>query len=169
MAGRWVPAGYLALEPWWRNLFENIAAVQFNHRLLALTTLAAVAWLWAQALRRAAGPARRLAHLALAAAAAQVALGIATLLSKVAIPLASAHQATALVLLTLLLALRHALGPGSFRCMAPPLGGMAPLPLRALATSVSTPWAMRSFHAFLSPSLGAPAAPVEWHAKQFAS
>lgn len=111
MAGRWVPAGYLALEPWWRNLFENIAAVQFNHRLLALTTLAAVVWLWAKTRRRASGSVRRLAHLALAVAITQVALGIGTLLSKVAVPVASAHQATALVLFTILLALRHAVGP----------------------------------------------------------
>lgn len=29
-----------------RNLFENTAAVQFNHRMLAYTTLAGVATLW---------------------------------------------------------------------------------------------------------------------------
>jgi len=113
MAGRWVPAGYLALEPWWRNLFENIAAVQFNHRLLALATLAAVAGLWLAALRAPLAPhGRRLAHAALAMAVVQVGLGISTLLSHVAVPLASAHQAGAIVLLTLLLALRHALGAG---------------------------------------------------------
>ena len=41
MDGRLVPAGYAALSPFGRNLVENIAAVQFNHRLLA--TLSGIA------------------------------------------------------------------------------------------------------------------------------
>ena len=36
------PAGLLArLSPWWRNFFENLVAVQFDHRVLAETTLVA--------------------------------------------------------------------------------------------------------------------------------
>ena len=113
MAGRWIPEGYWTLEPWWRNLFENIAAVQFNHRLLALATLAAVAALWVAALRAPLAPrGRRLAHACLVMALVQVGLGVSTLLSHVALPLASAHQAGAIVLLTLLLALRHGLRHG---------------------------------------------------------
>lgn len=110
MAGQWIPPGYLALEPWWRNLVDNVAAVQFDHRALALATLALVAGLWTAA-RQAPLTARGqwLAHLTFGMAVVQVALGIATLLSYVALPLASAHQAGALVLLTLLLAWRHAL------------------------------------------------------------
>ena len=46
MGGRLVPAEYWAL-PGMRNFFENTAAVQFNHRLLATTTLASVASVWA--------------------------------------------------------------------------------------------------------------------------
>ncbi len=121
MAGRWIPEGYWALEPWWRNLFENIAAVQFNHRLLALTTLAAVVALWLAAMRAPLAPrGRRLAHAALVMALVQVGLGISTLLSHVALPLASAHQAGAIVLLTLLLALRH--GLRAARAGHPPRG-----------------------------------------------
>src|SRR4051812_26729148 len=50
--------------------------------------------------------------------------------------------------------------------LVPPLGGMAPLPLMALATSAGMPCAMRGAHAALSPNFGAPAAPVPWQAKQ---
>jgi cytochrome c oxidase assembly protein subunit 15 len=47
MDGRLVPAGYADLSPFARNLVENVAAVQFNHRLLAtLATLAAIALAW---------------------------------------------------------------------------------------------------------------------------
>ena len=45
MDGRLVPEGYWRLQPAWRNLAENVAAVQFNHRLLA--TLAGLAALGA--------------------------------------------------------------------------------------------------------------------------
>lgn len=46
--GRVVPEEYWA--QWeikgWRNFFENTAAVQFDHRVLAITTLVAVTGLW---------------------------------------------------------------------------------------------------------------------------
>ena len=40
MAGYWVPPGMAAMEPFWRNLFENPVSVQFIHRIIALSTLA---------------------------------------------------------------------------------------------------------------------------------
>jgi cytochrome c oxidase assembly protein subunit 15 len=111
MDGRVVPAGYDELRPFIRNWFENIAAVQFDHRVLAITTAGAVLLLWAAgrraALPRAACPAL---NALFAAAAAQLALGIATLLSAVPIPLAAAHQAGAVLLLTAAIVFRHTLG-----------------------------------------------------------
>ena len=35
MDGSFVPSGYFFMSPFWRNIFENAAAIQFNHRLLA--------------------------------------------------------------------------------------------------------------------------------------
>jgi cytochrome c oxidase assembly protein subunit 15 len=107
MDGRLVPAGYLDETPWWANLFENVAAVQFNHRALAMTTLAYAIAL-ALAGRTAAPRVRGLALATSAMAAAQAALGIATLLLVVPILLAAAHQAGAVMLLTLALMLAHA-------------------------------------------------------------
>src|SRR5690349_14585501 len=49
---------------------------------------------------------------------------------------------------------------------APPLGGMAPLPLMALAVRASTPAEIRGAHAALSPNLGALATPAAWQAAQ---
>jgi heme a synthase len=112
MDGRWIPAGYDLLDPFIRNWFENIAAIQFDHRLLALTTAAAVLLFWAAGLRRPLPSSARIALWALlAAAAAQVALGIATLLLVVPIPLAVTHQAGAVLLLTAAITLRHTLRP----------------------------------------------------------
>ena len=112
MDGRLVPAGYDRLHPFYLNWFENIAAVQFNHRLLAVTTAAAVLLLWAAGLRsRLARPARMALHALLAVAVAQVGLGISTLLLVVPIPLAAAHQAGAVLVLTAAIVLRHTLRP----------------------------------------------------------
>lgn len=104
MDGRLVPDGLMALDPAWRNPFDNPATVQFDHRVLALTTagLVAVFWLWVQ--RAGAPPAARLAvHGLMAMAAVQVGLGIATLLMAVPIPLAVLHQAGAVTLFCLAL------------------------------------------------------------------
>ena len=125
MDGRLVPAGYFELQPWWRNGFENVAAVQFDHRLLAMTTLAAVIGLWFIARRhRLAAQPRRALDALLGLALLQVALGIATLLLVVPIPLAAAHQAGAVLLFTAALVARQALdGPPG---RAPALAGYRP-------------------------------------------
>ncbi len=72
MGGQLIPAEYWALDGW-RNFFENTAAVQFDHRLLATTTLVSVAATW---LAHRAAPlptsSKRLLHALMAVTAAQV-------------------------------------------------------------------------------------------------
>ncbi len=113
MHGRLVPDGLFALDPWWANLFENIATVQFNHRLVAYLLCLVIPAYWFVARRyRLAARTRVLFHLLLAMLAVQVALGITTLLYVVPVSLAAAHQAGALLLLTLALLINHALRTG---------------------------------------------------------
>ncbi|HEY2620618.1 MAG TPA: COX15/CtaA family protein [Acetobacteraceae bacterium] len=116
MDGRLVPRGYAELEPFVRNLTDNIAAVQFDHRVLAtLTVIAAIATL---VVGFAAGPpqATRYALSAVAGAAlAQYLLGIATLLLVVPIALAILHQTVAALLLTAAIVLLHASRPPQAR------------------------------------------------------
>ncbi len=111
MDGSFVPPGYADIEPFWRNLFENHASVQFNHRWLgiAAATLACLfAW---KNLGAARTKADRIAVLAVPTAAlAQAGLGIATLLLWVPVPLAAAHQAGAVILLSAAVTAAHALG-----------------------------------------------------------
>jgi cytochrome c oxidase assembly protein subunit 15 len=107
MDGRLVPQGYALLEPFWRNLTQNIATVQFDHRLLATLTLLAASATVIVGLRRGL-PIAPLLALA-AAVGLQYALGVATLLNMVPVPLAVAHQTTAVLLLTAALVLRHSL------------------------------------------------------------
>lgn len=89
-------------EPWWRNLFDNPLTVQFEHRmtayaLLALTILHALDAIRARAATSVVNGAVWLA----AAMMLQAVLGIFTLLHQVPIDLALAHQAVAMVVLTL--------------------------------------------------------------------
>jgi cytochrome c oxidase assembly protein subunit 15 len=114
MDGRLFPAGYGDLHPFLRNLTENVTAVQFDHRLLATVTLAMVLATMVAGLRESwrdrLPPAARMAMAFMAAAVlTQYLLGVLTLLSGVAMPLAVAHQANAVVLLASALAVTHTL------------------------------------------------------------
>ena len=112
MDGELVPAGYARLTPFWLNLTENVAAVQFHHRLLATATLLAALASWAVAARRGLPqPVCRLFAAFAGLVAAQYAVGIATLLSVVAMDLAILHQVTAVLVLGMALLALHALRP----------------------------------------------------------
>ncbi|MGD8709987.1 MAG: COX15/CtaA family protein, partial [Ectothiorhodospiraceae bacterium] len=76
MAGKLVPDGLLASNPWWTSFFEDITTVQFDHRVLALTTFSMVVAVWVTGMRTTLAPTLRLRlHLMLAAAMLQVTLG----------------------------------------------------------------------------------------------
>lgn len=110
MDGHWIPTGLLALEPAWRNLFDNPTTVQFDHRLLALTTFALILVYWWRA-RGAALPARaaKASNALLHTAVLQLVLGVATLLLKLPTILAVTHQAVAMLLFSIALVLLHSL------------------------------------------------------------
>ena len=110
MGGGWIPPNLMALDPAWRNLFDNPITAQFDHRLLALTTFVLIVVYWFRS-RRAQLPerARRAGNALLHTAILQVALGIATLLLAVPVLLGVAHQAVAMLLFTVTLFLVHAL------------------------------------------------------------
>jgi cytochrome c oxidase assembly protein subunit 15 len=113
MNGRIVPPGILSLAPWYRNFADNMATVQFDHRIIAwlLALLMPAVWLWVRA--QVPSPRGKLAvNLLLAALLLQLALGIATLLLVVPLPLAAAHQAGAVLLFAAALNSAHALRVG---------------------------------------------------------
>lgn len=108
MDGHWVPPELFQHRPLWSAFFEEPAVVQFTHRVLAVLTFIKVVLLARKA--RAFHPPARVARVfrgLLVVAAAQVGLGVATLLTQVDIVLAVCHQAGALALLTLLVWLLH--------------------------------------------------------------
>jgi cytochrome c oxidase assembly protein subunit 15 len=104
MDGRLVPNGLLVLQPWWLNVFENITAVQFNHRLLAYVLVGLGLWQAISVARSADAATVRRSGLWLGVALAlQMALGIWTLLAWVPLSLGVAHQAGALAVLAVAL------------------------------------------------------------------
>jgi cytochrome c oxidase assembly protein subunit 15 len=110
MDGRWIPEAMFLQDPLWRNFFENMATVQFDHRVLAVLTFLGICAFWLTARRGITAPQARIGlHLLLAAAVLQVTLGISTLLLHVPVALAATHQAGALVLVTAILFLNHRL------------------------------------------------------------
>jgi len=126
MDGRLVPEGYDRLSPWLRNLTENVAAVQFDHRLLATATAVLALVVLAVGLTRAA---LRPRVIALGTAVGlQYALGVATLLWVVPIPVAAAHQAGAVLLLTAALALLHGVRPALNKRRIKDMSRSDPLP-----------------------------------------
>ena len=108
MDGQWLPPGGMDNTPWYSNLFENVATVQFEHRVVAVALVIFVAVIWFQG-RTAAltGTARKLLNLTAVMAILQASLGISTLLLVVPVPLALAHQTGALILFTLSVCLAH--------------------------------------------------------------
>jgi cytochrome c oxidase assembly protein subunit 15 len=96
MDGAVVPGGLLIQQPWWRNFFENAATVQFDHRVGAYLLFALV-WFHAWQSRRT--PHAPSAAGLLTLVTLQAALGIATLLTIVPLPLALLHQLGAVIVL----------------------------------------------------------------------
>ena len=110
MGEYWTPPGMFALEPLWRNFFDNGATAQFNHRLLAISTFIAIVFYWLH-IRKTELPAHvgKGVNALLHTAVLQVALGISTLLLVVPTLLAATHQAVAMLLFTVALFLCHTL------------------------------------------------------------
>jgi len=112
MSGWLIPPGMLALAPWPANLLHNQTTIQFAHRLVAWVLVGLVARLAVRVRRDHATEGTRLlvraAYLLAAAVAAQFALGVATLLTRVPLALALAHQAGALLLFAAALFTAHA-------------------------------------------------------------
>jgi cytochrome c oxidase assembly protein subunit 15 len=110
MGSYWIPPGLTALEPVWRNAFDNVTTVQFDHRLLAITTFLLIVAFWLRT-RKAdlTRHSRTATNALLHTAVLQVILGISTLILSVPTVLAAAHQAVAMLLFTVALFLVHSL------------------------------------------------------------
>lgn len=114
MGDEWIPTGISELTPWYRNMHENTATVQFNHRILGMTTaggaltLAAIGLSPSKAALVTPQVRRGLYAIGLASVG-QVTLGVSTLLMYVPLSLAAAHQLGSIAVLTSGVYLAHSL------------------------------------------------------------
>lgn len=100
MNGQIIPDGLLVLSPAWTNIVENPATVQFIHRMIAWTLALSIAVFWWQVRKAdASAEVRRAVNILAAAVTLQFALGVATLVLVVPVPLAALHQVGAFGLL----------------------------------------------------------------------
>jgi len=108
MGDNWIPQEILELSPTLKNFTENPVTVQFQHRQLGTLTLAVITALVYKARKLPLPPAARKASMALLFMGyMQVTLGISTLLLYVPVPVASMHQAGALLTLSSALWFSH--------------------------------------------------------------
>ena len=111
MDGDFIPGGLFALQPWWRNLFEAVMTVQFDHRIGAYALwIMTVLHAWQYRMYRKTFRVWLLPVLV----TAQAILGISTLIHAVPLPLALLHQFGAVIVL--------AAAVTNLRSMLPPLG-----------------------------------------------
>lgn len=110
MAGHLIPPGMFMLEPWYRNFFDNVTTVQFDHRLIAWLLAFLVPFFWYKSRQvTLTGTTRLACNLFLLMLIIQISLGISTLLLVVPIPLAASHQGGAVVLFAASLWVSHRL------------------------------------------------------------
>jgi heme a synthase len=110
MLDKWVADAVFFMQPWWINLFESSATIQFVHRWLgaALLVLSFATWL---TLRSADSRLKWAAAMVFGAIMIQFTLGVLTLVHVVPIGLASLHQAWACVMLLSIVHLLYITSP----------------------------------------------------------
>jgi cytochrome c oxidase assembly protein subunit 15 len=108
MGDEWIAQAVFMLEPFWRNLLENHAGIQFIHRTIAWILLIIIPLLlwknkkYVKSDRQ--EKASRFMHIALGV---QFLLGVGTLVMEVPVSIAAAHQAGAYILFGSAIYLNH--------------------------------------------------------------
>lgn len=109
MGATFAPSELQHYQPLWVGLFESPAGVQFTHRWLAMLSVLMIAGFWAHAaVRKMRFPALDILAVLIFV---QSGLGIATLFSRVMLPLAALHQMGAVLILIALIVCLHRLRP----------------------------------------------------------
>ena len=149
-------------DVWWRNPLENPSLVQLDHRILATTTFTYVMGLWAYTnfsptMRKVLPAAcKRGMHGVVGFVWLQVILGISTLIYLVPLPLASAHQAGSLALLSSVMILggRTWIPGRSSKLIAQKLARSGTVMKRAMPTNGMPSNGRLANHSFGNGSLG---------------
>lgn len=106
MAGGFLPPDLFALEPWWRNFFEDDGLVQFMHRMLGYIVFAFAIVVWRRGGKSAHGKTRYAFNAVMAIISVQMVLGIVTVLYSAPLHFAIVHQIGAIAAWVLILRAR---------------------------------------------------------------
>lgn len=108
MNGQWIPDGLIAHSPAWISFFQNPTAVQFVHRGLAWILLGGMLVFYLAVRRVQVSLSFRVRLFAMTSlVVVQFMLGMSTLLLKVPVKMATAHQVVGCLLLLSLIAVLH--------------------------------------------------------------
>jgi cytochrome c oxidase assembly protein subunit 15 len=113
MGDRWIAEAVMAMDPWWVNLLEDHATVQFLHRVLGTLLVVAVGAVWLRYRNSARDRVQRHGlDVLLGLLLAQYALGVYTLVNVVPLVPAVMHQGcAALIVLALVAVLSRSSSP----------------------------------------------------------
>ncbi len=103
MNGELLPEMMFAMQPVWKNLSENTVTIQFFHRWVAVLALLCIGGLWVLRWRLINRSLKKILDLVALVALLQFSLGVTTLLTRVELSVALAHQSGFVLLLTLLI------------------------------------------------------------------
>ena len=103
MNGAIIPPEATEMSPFWKNVFENPALAQFDHRVIGYILFAAVIWLWVRSRRSGHDRLKWWATWVLIAATGQMLWGILTVMNGAPLFYAIVHQIGAVVLVVLLI------------------------------------------------------------------
>ncbi len=106
MAGGILPPDLFALEPWWRNFFEDDGLVQFMHRVAGYLLFGFALVAWRRGRTSANSQTRFAFNAVMAMIAVQMVLGIITVLYSAPLHFAIVHQIGAIVSWVLILRAR---------------------------------------------------------------
>jgi len=107
MAGGFLPPDLFALDPWWRNFFEDDGLVQFMHRMAGYALFAFGIVAWRRGRQSAHAHTRFAFNAVMAMITAQMALGILTVLYSAPLNIAIVHQIGAIITWVLILRARY--------------------------------------------------------------
>jgi heme a synthase len=120
--GAFIPGAraLFASAPAWRDLFENVLTVQFDHRMVAYVLFAFAVLHWLAAARSGSAPARAGALALAVAVSVQAIVGILTLIYVTPLALALTHQGIAMAVLTIAVVHAQRLAPARRPLLFPP-------------------------------------------------
>jgi cytochrome c oxidase assembly protein subunit 15 len=97
MAGGFLPPDLFALEPWWRNFFEDDGLVQFMHRMMGYVLFAFAIVVWRRGQKSAHARTKFAFNAVMAMITVQMVLGIVTVMYSAPWHFAIVHQIGAVI------------------------------------------------------------------------